>query len=154
MKIIYLVMGALATLSCSKPMRRVSSPLIVRDGLILPFEGCDFSKGEWDAKVTIDENDFPTMDPRVQRAQVLVCSEVLTLQEIQKSWSFRETDGDMATVTSKFELKRDGVAIFSAGIVLSNGSGGLQSEEFGWAPVVDKEAFYRCLSKFVPATSQ
>jgi hypothetical protein len=147
-KIYYLIGMLLLMQNCSKPRTATSPAVVIRSGLVMPFENFDFSKGQWKAVLAIDEADFQTLDARVQHKKNLVCENITILKEMQNSWKFKMTDGDLATVTSFFTLEQNGVNVFSAGIVLSAGSGGLQSEKLGWAPVTNQEAFYNIIGKF------
>jgi hypothetical protein len=70
------------------------------------------------------------------------------LKEMQRSWVFIYTAGDVATVESRLMLYKDGKIMFSTGIVLDEQGQGLQSPDFGWLEPLKEVRLSRQCSRF------
>ena len=119
-----------------------------QDGMVLLLEPFDFTKGDWEVTIEIAGDDLSTLDPRVPAGRTLVCSDPAVLSALKKSWRFRASGGDVATVTSGVTVARDGYLLLDSGIALSPNAAGLQTASFGWAAAVDQAAFFESLRHF------
>ncbi|MBP8726380.1 MAG: hypothetical protein KBF37_11325 [Saprospiraceae bacterium] len=54
------------------------------------------------------------------------------LREMQKSWVFVDSGGDMTTVESKVWFTQNKKRVIEFGIVIEEGHEGIQSPEWGW----------------------
>lgn len=113
-----------------------------------PLNGCKLNEGDWAVYLILDSDDFEKLTPELKPHKVWKASSLSVLQDIQATWNFRPTGGDMATVTSSLLVVHDGKIIFEAGVVLDQNLYGLQSKKFGWAEPMQKEKFAQSLREF------
>ena len=121
---------------CSVEQSNTDYPFQKGDTLS-PFAEFNFEEGKWEAVVVISYNDLNVLDKSIPRVTCLQTNSVELLRHMKEKWRFIVTGGDLATVTSGFYLKKDGVLVFESGIVFDPKVEGFQSSKFGWITPVD-----------------
>ncbi len=96
-------------------------------------------EGDWSVYLVIDKSDFEKLTPELKRYKVLKISSVDVLKQMQNTWYFKPTGGDVATVGSSMVVVHDDEVVFKTGVVLDQNMIGFQSRDFGWAEPVDKK---------------
>jgi hypothetical protein len=112
------------------------------------FSKFDFTKDNWIAYTVINTQDFEDLNPLLPKRTCLKTTDRAVLLQMQKSWKFKITQGDMATVQSGFYLVKNGKVVFSSAIVLDKNSQGLQNSTYGWMQPVNKKAMINTCRSF------
>lgn len=113
-----------------------------------PLQGYDLNEGTWAVYLIIDKSDFSELTSALPPYKLWKVNDVAALKNMQATWNFKPTGGDMATVASSMIIVHDQKIVFEAGIVLDENVVGLQSREFGWAEWAGKENFTKSLKDF------
>src|SRR5688500_568021 len=113
-----------------------------------PLNGYKLNEGDWAVYLIIDKNDFEKLTPELKARKVWKASSISVLEDMQVTWNFKHTGGDMATVSSSIVIVHDGKIVFESGVVLDQNLIGLQSKKFGWAEPVEKGKFAASLREF------
>lgn len=113
-----------------------------------PLKCYDMSDGTWAVYLNIDKSDFSELTSALPPYKLWKVIDVAALKNIQATWNFKPTGGDMATVASSMIIVHDQKIVFEAGIVLDENVVGLQSREFGWAEWAGEENFTKSLKDF------
>ena len=114
---------------------------------VLPFGKYSFDNTGWYAEIEFFKDDKKDLSNKVPRARKLTTSDIEVLN-MMKKWKFFFSDGDIATVRNSIKLFRNDTLIDDYGIVLDNGSVGLQSRKYGWIPAIDSEYIFQTIQKF------
>ncbi len=113
-----------------------------------PLGNYKLDEGDWSVYLLIDKSDLEKLTPELKPYKVLKISSVDVLKQMQNTWYFKPTGGDVATVGSSMVVVHNGEMIFKTGVVLDQNMVGLQSKDFGWAEPVDPKKFTEILKEF------
>lgn len=117
---------------------------------INPFSRLDFTKDDWTAYIKISAEDFIDLNSQIPMRTCLKTTNRTLLMQMQKSWQFKITQGDAATVVSNFYLLKNGRIVFSSGIVLDKHSQGFQNSVYGWMQPVNNNEMINISRQFKP----
>lgn len=95
------------------------------------FSNFDFTKDDWKAYLLISSDDFADLHPLIKKRSCLKTTDRRLLDQMKKTWKFKITEGDIATVGSELVLFKNGKLVFKTGIVLDKNAQRLQNEEYG-----------------------
>ncbi len=113
---------------------------------ISPLKKFNFeSDDSWEAHLVLDFHDVNLLPKDLPRANYLKTTDISVLKNMGNTWNFKCSHGDMATVTSKLLLTKNGTVVFETGIHITNEIQGLQSEDFGW---IQSKAILQDVKKF------
>lgn len=112
------------------------------------FANCDFSKDNWKAYLVLSSDDLNDLHPLIKKQTCLMTTDPNVLNEMKKSWRFRVTGGDVATVESAFYLFKNNKLIYKTGIILDKTSQRLQNSEYGELIPVDAAAMLNSCKQF------
>jgi hypothetical protein len=113
-----------------------------------PLNGYKFNEGDWAVYLILDKSDFEKLIPELNAHKVWKASSISVLQDMQATWNFKSTGGDMATVSSTIVIVHDRKIVFESGVILDQNLIGLQGKNFGWAEPVEKGKFVASLREF------
>jgi hypothetical protein len=118
--------------------------------LVAPLAGLDLDSGEWSAYLLLDLADFRELRGEL-RWNCLKLTDRDELKQIQQQLRAPATGADVATVTSRFVLLRDGKLAFDAGLSLRGRDlDGLQTPASGWLSVRGTAVASRFADRFRP----
>jgi hypothetical protein len=112
------------------------------------FSRFDFSKDNWKAYINLSTDDFSDLHPAIKKRSCLKTISRRLLEQMQKSWRFKITDGDAGSVSSDFYLFKNGKLVYKTGIILSKTSQRFQNEEYGEMVPVDSVAMINVCRQF------
>lgn len=112
------------------------------------FSKFDFTKDKWKAYLIISSDDFSNLNPLIKKRTCLKTTDRHLLEEMKKSWRFKVTEGDIATVESELFLFKNNKLVFRTGIVLDKDVQRLQNEEYGELVPVNSSAIINSCKQF------
>lgn len=126
--------------------KHITGPLKIGD-TIRPLDNFDFTKNEWKAYLYISRDDFHDLHSSIKKVNCLKTDDRFLLKKMKQTWTFIYQGGDLATVTSYINIYKNGLLVFSSGIVLGSYTEGLQGE-YGWVKPIQKNAISKACKNF------
>lgn len=126
--------------------KHITGPLQIAD-TIRPLNDFDFTKDKWKAYLYISRDDFKDLHSSIKKVNCLKTDDKFLLEKMKQTWTFIYRGGDLATVTSYMNIYKNGLLVFSSGIVLDKNSEGLQGE-YGWIKPIQNNALIHTCKNF------
>ncbi len=99
---------------------------------IRPLADLNFDEGNWKIHLKIAPADKKLLPTAMRKGRYFTSKNKELLREMQKSWVFVDSGGDMTTVESKVWFTQNKKRVIEFGIVIEEGHEGIQSPEWGW----------------------
>ena len=156
--IILIVLAFLGSLfmpfSITTNMSNRNSYLTVKDTLLIDIPDSDYNDSKITLYIKLSTDDHPQLPEQLLWKKnlyhkVYYTSEHKDIKRIVESMRSIVTNGDIATATSEIFIAKNDSTLFRSGIVIDYECG-LQSEEFGYCRIIDKNNFIESISKMKP----